>query len=148
MARTMTRRDPFSMLSELRTHLDHMFDELQNGREGTWAPAVDVVRDGETLIVRAELPGVKPDDVKIEVEGDILTVAGRHEDTHEQRSSEGAYVQRERRLGRFARSIPLPTGVDADQIRAETHDGIVEVTVPLPKSSRPARIQITPTAGS
>jgi HSP20 family protein len=125
-----------------------MFDELENGREGTWAPPVDVVRDGEALVVRAELPGIKPEDVKIELEGDILTVTGQHEDTQEEQSSQGAYLRRERRMGAFARSIPLPSGVDAAQITAQTHDGIVEVTVPLPKSSRPERIEITSTAGS
>jgi HSP20 family protein len=147
MARAMTRRDPFSRLIELRTHFDRVFDDLESEREGTWAPAIDVVRDGDALIVRAELPGIKPEELTIEVEGDVLTVSGQHEESQEEKSSRGSYLRRERRLGAFARSIALPPGVDVTQIKAETHDGVVELTVPLPKGSRPARVQITPSAG-
>ena len=79
MAGTLTRWDPFAELSELRTRFDRMFDQF-DGRERKWTPAVDVVRDDGNLVVHAELPGIKPEEVKIEVEDDILTVSGEHEE--------------------------------------------------------------------
>ena len=76
MAGTLTRWDPFAELSELRTRFDRMFDQFE-GHERKWTPAVDVVRDDGNLVVHAELPGIKPEEVRIEVEDDILTVSGR-----------------------------------------------------------------------
>ncbi len=135
---------PFRQLDELQTRLDRMFDQI-NGGERTWTPAIDVVRDDGDLVVRAELPGIKPEEVKIEVEDDVLTVSGEHQETKEEEDKK--YVRRERRYGAFSRSIALPAGVDAKRIKAKTHDGIVEVTIPLPKEASKEPVKITPTAG-
>ena len=108
-------------------------------------PAIDVVREEGNLIVRADCPGIKPEEVKIEVEDDILTISGQHEEhTEEQHKN---YVRHERRCGSFSRSMALPTGVDAKKIGAETHDGVLEVTIPLPAQAKKETITITPTAG-
>jgi HSP20 family protein len=144
MAGTLTRWDPFAELGELRTRLDRIFDEWLDGRERAWTPAIDVVREDGHLVVRADLPGIKPEEVKIEVEDDILTVSGEHEERTEEKDKR--YVRRERRYGSFRRSMALPTGVDAKQITAETHDGVVEVTIPLPTEAKKETITITPTA--
>jgi len=147
MPRALARWDPSAEFSELRTRLDRMLDSWPwlEGRESAWAPAIDVVRENDSLIVRADAPGVKPEDVKIEVEDDILTISGKHEEHTEEQHER--YVRHERRCGSFSRSIALPTGVDASQIKATTHDGVVEVTVPLPKEAKKEAITITPTAG-
>ena len=143
MAGTLTRWDPFAELGELRTRFDRMFDEWLDGRERAWTPAIDVVREDGHLVVRADLPGIKPEEVKIEVEDDILTVSGEHEERKEEKDKH--YVRRERRYGSFRRSMALPTGVEAKQIKAETHNGVVEVTIPLPQEAKKETVTIKPT---
>jgi len=146
MPGTLTRWDPFAELSELRSRFDRMFDEWLDGRERAWTPAIDVVRENGHLVVRADLPGIKPEEVKIEVEDDILTISGEHEERSDEK--EEGYVRRERRYGSFSRSMALPGGVDAKKIKASTRDGVVEVTIPLPKEASKEPVRITPTAAS
>jgi HSP20 family protein len=144
MAATLTRWEPFAELGELRSRMDRLFDA--GGMAGrTWSPAIDVVRDDGNLVIHADIPGIKPEEVKIEVEDNILTVSGSHEETKEEKDKE--YLRRERRYGSFQRSMALPAGVDASSIKANTHDGIVEVVVPLPKEPEKRTVTITPKAG-
>jgi len=143
MPGTLTRWDPFAELGELRSRFDRMFDEWLDGRERAWTPAIDVVRDDGHLVVRADLPGIKPEEVKIEVDDDILTISGEHEERTDEKDDN--YVRRERRYGSFARSMALPGGIDAKKITASTRDGVVEVTVPLPKEATKEPVRITPT---
>ncbi|HMD52411.1 MAG TPA: Hsp20/alpha crystallin family protein [Solirubrobacteraceae bacterium] len=146
MPRTLTRWEPFAELGELRTRFDRMFEELAEGRQRGWTPAVDVVRDNGNLVVRADVPGIKPEEVKIEVEDDILTVSGEHEEEKEEKDEKGQhFLRRERRYGSFSRSMALPPGVDAKKIKAKTRDGVVEVTIPLPQATK-KKVEITPTA--
>jgi HSP20 family protein len=143
MAGGMTRWDPFGDLGELRGRFDRMFDEL-DGRRRSWTPAIDVEREDGQVVVRADVPGFKPEDVKIEVSDDVLTISGEHQESDEQKDKN--YVRRERRYGSFARSVALPPGVDAKQIKATTHDGVVELTIPLPMEEKQEKVTITPTA--
>jgi HSP20 family protein len=143
MPAPLVRWDPFAELSDMRARLDRMFGQF-DGAERSWTPAIDVVRDDGNLIVRADVPGTKAKDVNIEVEDDILTISGQHEEhTDEQHKH---YVRHERRCGSFSRSIALPAGIDPKKIKAKTHDGVVEVTIPLPKEAKKQKVQITPTA--
>ena len=144
MRATLTRWEPFAELGELRSRFDHIFDEVVDDRGRVWAPSIDVVRDNGNLVLRADLPGIKPDEVKIEFQDDILTVSGAHEERAEEKDKH--YVRRERRYGSFSRSVGLPIGVDASMIAAKTHDGILEVTVPLPQEAKKQPVKITPTA--
>jgi HSP20 family protein len=144
MPGVLTRWEPFAELGELRSRFDRMFDELTDGRERAWTPAVDVERANGNLVVRADVPGIKPEEVKIEVEDDVLTVSGEHEERKEQKDKH--FLRRERRYGSFSRSMALPPGVEAKKIKAKTHDGVVEVTIPLPKEAKKEKIEITPTA--
>jgi HSP20 family protein len=146
MAGTLTRWDPFAELGELRSRFDRMFDPWLDAHERVWTPAIDVVRDDGHLVVRADLPGIKPEEVKIEVEDGILTISGEHEERKEEKDKD--YVRRERRFGSFSRSMALPVGVDAKKIKASTRDGVVEVTVPLPKDASKEPVRITPTVAS
>ena len=145
MPGTLTRWDPFAELGELRSRFDRLFDERLDGRERALTPAIDVVREGGHLVVRADLPGIKPEEVKIEVEDDILTISGEHTESVEEKDEN--YVRRERRYGSFSRSMALPVGINAKQIKAKTHDGVVEVTIPLPKEAKKEAVRITPAAG-
>ena len=103
-----------------------------------------MVRDNGNLVVRADVPGIKPEEVKIEVEDDILTVSGEHRGAQ---GREGQALPAARApLRSFSRSLALPAGVDAKKIKAKTHDGVVEVTIPLPKEAKKETVTITPTA--
>ena len=144
MSVTLTRWEPFAELAELRGRFDRIFDDVVIGRERTWTPMVDVVRDNGNLVIRADLPGIKPEDVKIEVVDDILTVSGEHREETEEKDKN--YVRRERHYGSFLRSLSLPAGVDSDRITAETHEGVLKVTVPMPAEATKQPITITPTA--
>ena len=144
MPGTLMRWDPFAELGELRSRFDRLFDESLIGREHRWMPAIDVVRENGNLVVRADIPGVKPEEVKIEVDRDILTVMGEHEERKEEKDKH--FVRRERRYGSFERSMALPPGVDAARITAKTHDGTLEVTIPLPEEAKKEPVEITPTA--
>src|SRR5450759_4014452 len=144
MPGTLTRWEPFAELGELRSRFDRMFEDFTFGSERAWTQAIDVVRENGNLVVRADIPGIKPEEVKIEVEDDILTVSGEHEEHKEEKDKH--YVRRERHYGSFSRSMALPAGVDAKQIKAKTHDGVVEVTIPLPKEAKKEPVTITPTA--
>jgi HSP20 family protein len=144
MARGLTRWEPFAELGELRSRLDRMFEDGIDSGKRTWVPAIDVMRENGNLLVRADIPGIKPEEVKIEVEDDILTVSGQHEEHKEEKDEN--YLRRERRYGSFVRSLALPAGVDAKKIKAKTRDGVVEVTIPLPKEEKET-VTITPTAG-
>jgi HSP20 family protein len=120
-----------------------VFDEPGGHPQGAWRPSIDVMRRDDTLVVRADLPGLTPDEVKIEVEDGVLTVSGEHKEDRSDPDG-GRYVRRERRFGTFSRSIELPSGVDAQTIKAQTRDGVVEVTVPLPTGSATQKVEITP----
>lgn len=142
MAATVTRWEPLAELGELRSRFDRMFGEMAGDRP--WSPAIDVVHENGSLVVRADVPGIKPEEVKIEVKDDILTVSGSHEEQKEEKDRD--YLRRERRYGSFTRSMALPGGVDAKKIKAKTRDGVVEVVIPLPKQEDKKTITITPTA--
>ncbi|MFP5364323.1 MAG: Hsp20 family protein [Thermoleophilia bacterium] len=144
MPGTLTRWDPFTEFADLRSRVDRMLGDLADGRHREWTPAIDVIRDGDKLVMRADIPGIKPEEVRIEVKDDILTVAGEHEERTEEKDKD--FVRRERHFGSFMRSMALPPGVDAEKIAAKTHDGVLEVTIPLPQESAKQPVQITPTA--
>jgi HSP20 family protein len=143
MARTITRWEPFAELADMRRRFDRLLGELGDG-EREWMPAVDVVRENGDLVVRAEVPGIKPEEIEIKAEEGVLTISGQHEETEEEKGKQ--FVRRERRYGAFARTMPLPEGVDPKKIKASTHDGLLEVTIPLPKEKAHEPVTITPTA--
>ena len=139
MAREMTRRFPFGDLAE---RFDRMFEELGAPETGGWTPAVDVVEDEDKLVVRADVPGIEPEEVRIDVDDDILTISGEHEETTEEKDKR--FVRRERRYGSFSRSMRMPPGVDPDAIEASSRNGVVEVTIPRPQPKEAKRIGIKP----
>ena len=144
MPGTLTRWDPFTEFADLRTRFDRMLGELAVGREREWMPAIDVLRDENKWVMRANIPGIQPEEVQIVVKDDMLTVSGEHEERMEDTGKD--YVRRERHFGSFTRTVSLPPGCDAGQIQAHTHDGVLEVTIPLPMTAGRPPVQITPTA--
>jgi HSP20 family protein len=98
------------------------------------------VEEGDHYVLRADVPGVSEDDVKVELEDDVLTISGERKSEHEQR--ENGYRRIERAWGRFARSLTLPEGVDAGGIKARFENGVLEVTIPKPPERKPRRVAI------
>jgi HSP20 family protein len=127
----------------MRIRFDRLLGDLTDG-DREWMPAVDVMRDDGHLVVRAELPGIKPEEIEVTLDDDVLTVSGKHEETEEEQEKD--FLRRERRYGSFTRAVSLPPGVDAEKIKATTKDGVLEVTVPLPKEVERQPVTITPTA--
>ncbi len=141
MATQMTVWHPFADFGELRQRVEGMLHGASIAGEGGWTPSVDVLRKDGDLILRADLPGIKPDEVKVTVEDDVLTVSGEH--TEEDIEEGDNYMRRERRFGSFSRSMTLPTGIEAKDIKSTTKDGVLEVTIPLSasKAKKPVEIE-------
>jgi HSP20 family protein len=139
MATETTIWRPFADFGELRHRVDQMFREMGGGERG-WTPSVDVIHRNGNVILRADLPGIKPGEVKVTVEDDVLTLSGEHSEESEE--EKGAYMRRERRYGSFSRSMSLPAGVTIEDIKSTTEDGVLEVTIPLPKADQKQTVEI------
>ena len=143
---------PFRGFWDMQTQMNRMFNEMlgnlggqRPGRqlEGVteWAPAVDATTKDGNLVIRAELPGVKPEDVDISLQNNVLTISGERK--AEQEEQRGGYYIRERRYGSFSRSFSLPQGTDESKVRARFEHGVLEVTVEgAAVVEEPKRIQI------
>ena len=143
---------PFRGFYDMQSEMNRMFDEVfgdaarrsgrQQGEAPTrWAPALDALQEDGDIVVRAELPGVKPDDVDITLHNGVLTISGERR-AEQQREGSGYYV-RERRYGSFRRSMTLPQGVDESIIIARFDGGVLEVRVSGAAAvQEPKRIQI------
>jgi HSP20 family protein len=107
-----------------------------------WSPQIDVQRRDDALVVKADLPGVRKEDLKIDIDDNALVISGQRQEQHEEGGKDQGYQLYERSYGSFYRAIPLPQDVNADDIQAEMRDGVLKVTVPLPQSARRRRIQI------
>lgn len=134
MSTSLTTYHPFGDLGELWTRLDRVFDDLIDGGHRSHRLAVDVIEEDDRFLMRADVPGIKPEDVKIEVEGETLTVSGAHEESKEEKE-EDSYVRRERRYGSFSRSMLVSPGLDASSVEATMSDGVLEISIPKPKDA-------------
>jgi len=122
---------------------------VQSGRAlASWAPQMEVLRRENEIVVRADLPGMSPDDVQIDIEDGVLTISGERRKKEEER--EEGFFHTERSYGAFARSIALPEGVDEEKVNARFEHGVLEVTVPLPEQQRQRgrRVQIQSSVGT
>lgn len=144
MATTMTRWRPFADFSDLRNRLDAVLEEVMSPEGGAWSPAIDLVDSDDALVLRVDVPGIKPEEIKIELEGDILTISGEHEEATEEKDER--YVRRERRYGSFSRAMRVPAGIDPEKIEASCHDGVLEVKVPKPAEAESKKVTIKPKA--
>jgi HSP20 family protein len=137
----------FKDLDQLRREFDDVFERALGhrafDRESMRAamPAIESYIDNETLVVRADLPGIDPKDVEVSVVGNNLVIRGRRESKKEEKGRD--YYHREISYGSFERSIPLLDGVKADQIKASYKNGVLELTAPLPKEAAARKVPIT-----
>lgn len=137
-------RDLLSIRDEMNRLFDNFFTGLPERRrgllEGEWAPSVDVAETDNEVVVTAELPGVKQDDVDITITDDVLTLKG--EKKEEKEVKEKNYHRIERSYGSFQRSVSLPAGVQADKAKATYKDGVLHITVPKAEEAKPKQIKI------
>jgi len=148
---------PFRGFYDAQSEVDRLFNETlgglsrRRGHQGSqqlaeWAPAMDALTKDGNLVIRAELPGVKLEDVDIALQNGVLTISGEHKvDQEEER---GGYHVRERRYGSFRRSMTLPEGTDESKVHARFEDGVLEVTVEgAAIEQAPKRIEIEGSSG-
>lgn len=107
-----------------------------------YTPPVDITESGDSVVVKAELPGVKPPDIELTIHGDMLTIKGSKKMEHKEEDADGKYRYIERRYGEFMRTFSLPTVVDETQAKAEFKDGVLEIHMPIAETAKPRKIQI------
>lgn len=113
---------------------------LQNGNTASWVPAVDVLEQADAIRIMAELPGVKPENVKISVEGNVLSMEGtKQQATEEQTERVHRY---ERTYGSFVRTFTLPATVDTAHIKAASDNGVLTITLPKAEQAKPRQIAV------
>jgi len=145
---TLWRADLPSAWNDLfqsRREIDRVFDRFVGGAgsmTGPWVPVVDVRETKDAIEVVAELPGMRPDDVEVNIENNILSISGEKKQEVTEGSPEAEYHLIERRCGRFERSFTLPRTVDAGKIAAKFTDGLLTVTLPKADAAKPRRVEI------
>ena len=140
---------PFGELSTLHRDIDDLFARFFGEEERGWlrpfdmgtVPAIESFVRGDDLIVRADLPGTDPKNVELAVEGDRLTIKGERKKVDEQKRGNEFY--REVSYGSFERTVALPAAVDPDKVKAEYHDGVLEITMKAPKDFKSKKVPIT-----
>jgi HSP20 family protein len=146
----LVRWEPTRELTSLQTEMNRLFNTFFDtptttggnggGAVRRWVPSMDLVETDEHFVLRADLPGLTEADVAIELEDNVLTVAGERKAEHEDKK-EGFY-RMERSFGQFRRSLTLPEGVDAEKIAATFDKGVLEVRIPKPEERKPRRVAI------
>ncbi len=135
---------PFRELEEWERRFDDLWGRpllRLPVEERGWMPAVDIFEKEDKFVVKAELPGIKEDDIHVSVVGDTLSIKG--EKKTETEVKEEDYYRSERSYGSFCRSIPLPPNVDANKIEASFEDGVLEVTLPKSAKVKPKRVTVS-----
>ena len=141
----ITRWEPVRDFLSLRDAMDQLFDEMIS-QPGSMAagnrlmPAIDLYQTDEAVVLKASLPGINPDDLKISVTGDVLTIQG--EQAAEREDKQATYHIRERKWGSFSRSLSLPVPVKSDKANAEYENGILTLTLPKAEEVRPKTITV------
>jgi len=147
---TIVRWEPLRELSSLQNEMNRLFNTVFDappagggnggGQARRWVPAMDLLETADHFVLRADLPGLRQEDVAIELEDNVLTVSGERKAEHEERQE--GYYRVERAFGGFSRSLTLPKGIDASAVTAEFDNGVLEVRIPKPEERKPQKISI------
>jgi len=139
--------DPFRDLVSIQDRMNRLFEQTlsrSRGEEGvtatTWTPAVDIYETADTIVMKAELPGVAREDIQIQIDGSTLTLKGERRFAKD--VQEESYLRIERAYGSFHRSFTLPATVQPEKVRALFKDGVLELTLPKAEDSKPKRISV------
>ena len=136
---TRADRDPFSLLRQMTSELDRVFDDWPSFRLPSvraaglskavaWSPKIDVFEKNSRLVTRVDLPGMKKEDVSVEVTDGHLALSGERKRETEEKKDD--FYRSEREYGSFYRAVPLPEGVKLEDVKATFSDGVLEVSVP------------------
>jgi HSP20 family protein len=127
---------PITLMRRFTEEMDRFFAQANAGT-AVWTPVIEVKQDSGKFLVTAEVPGVKNEDLKVQVTEDALILEGERK--HEKEEKGEGFYQSERSYGRFYRSIPLPKGADTSKISAEHKNGVLEVSIPVPEAKTKTR---------
>ncbi len=148
MARWSNDIPSFRGILALQNDMNRIFDEFFHGDlltndssfTNSWNPAVDIIENNDTYILKAEIPGMNKDDVKITLENNLLTIRG--EKKNEVEKKDGNYHRVERSCGSFERSFTIPGTIKANDIDAQYKDGVLTLTLPKAEDAKPKRIEV------
>jgi HSP20 family protein len=150
----LVRFDPFGEFTPLRQMMDRLMEDAWvrppgGGTQGEGFGHIpfDVYETGDEYVVTATLPGLKPEDVELNVQNSLLTISGEFK-PDDREGEQRNYHTRERRHGKFTRQVALPTGIQGDQIRATMEHGVLTLRVPKAEETKPRRIQVTSGTGA
>ena len=145
----LTRWDPFKEMEDLQARMARSIG-LSPGRLGNgtrelmttaeWAPSVDIIEDEKEWVVKADLPEVKKEDVKVTVENDVLTITGERKLEKEEKDKK--YRRIERSYGSFLRSFTLPDGAEGGKVTAEFKEGVLKVHLPKGEKAKPKSVEV------
>ena len=139
----IVRWDPFRELTALQGEVNRLFSRVSGGdvaERQSWIPSVDVVETKDAITLKADLAGMDPNDINLEMEDNVLAISG--ERRFQEEVEEDKYYRIERRYGSFSRSIALPQDVDPEKIEAEYENGVLTVSVPKVEAVKPKRISV------
>ncbi len=146
---TLIRWDPFKEMEDLQSRFTRLFGltpaRTENGdRElmtiTEWAPSVDIIEDEKEWLLKADLPEVKKEEVKVTVENGVLTISGERKFEKEEKAKK--YHRIERSYGNFLRSFTLPDGADGSKVNAEFKDGVLKVHLPKGEKAKPNAVEV------
>jgi len=147
MQKTLTRWEPLREMEEFQNRLSTLFGRPQrrgNGREEItlpeWTPLADITEDEKEYLIKAELPEIKKEDVKVTVENGVLTISGERKFEKEEKNKK--YHRVERGYGTFMRSFTLPDDADANKIKAEFKNGLLKMHLPKSEHAKPKQIEV------
>jgi len=138
----LNRWDPFTEIARLHDEMVRNLGARDAGEayKASFTPAVDILDDKDAVLVKAELPGVKPEDVHVSVENDVLTLKGERKFEHKDRKE--GLMRVERAWGTFTRSFSLPKTVDGERVEADMADGVLTLRIPKRQAPQPKRVEV------
>ena len=143
----LVKWNPMRDMLSFNNRTDRIFNDffypsrgMQMSKDSSWNPRVDIYEDEDAIVLKAELPGVKKDNIVVDVEGRVLTLKGERSSDNEVK--EESYYRRERTFGSFERRFNLPDNVDPEKITADYKDGILKLGIPKPEENKPRQITV------
>jgi HSP20 family protein len=136
----VVRWNPVRDMIQMREQMDRLFNEQQYGREfrNNWSLPIDAYATADAIVLKADVPGVKPDDIQITLEGDTLTIRGEFKSSTDEKN----YLIRERVAGKFERSLTVSTPIDTAKVEATFENGVLTLTLPKAEAVKPRQIAV------
>lgn len=136
----LMRYEPNNLLAQFNDEINRLFDARYNP-VSEWSPAVDVKETSNEYVLNVDVPGVKPENIDITLENGVLSLKGERQ--WENQDEQNNYKRVERARGTFFRSFSLPESADADQVKAKSNDGVLEIVIPKQPKAQPRKIKVT-----